>query len=179
MTTSNDSRTSPPGEDRPSIGELLSDVSTNLSDLMRQELELAKAELRQSATRVGKGAGMLGGAGLAANLALVFVSVAVWWAIGNSTGRGWSGLIVAGIWAVVALVLALVGRKEIRSATGLPRTTESVKQIPDALKGQEHGTTPAPPIDLTGTDPRTGAPAPTGTAYPTGRPTAMNQEDLR
>ena len=49
----------PQPDSRPSVGELFSDVSEDLSTLMRQEAELAKAELRQSATRVGKGAGML------------------------------------------------------------------------------------------------------------------------
>lgn len=170
MTTGPDTRTDLPGGERPSIGELLSEVSSNLSDLMRQELELAKAELRQSATSVGKGAGMLGGAGIAANLMLVFLSVAAWWAIGDATGRGWSGLIVAGIWAIVALVLALMGRKEIKSAGGLPRTTETVKRIPDALQGHE-STAGAPSIDLTqgrtaGADVTNASP--TGTAYPTG-----------
>lgn len=182
MTSGPDARTDVPDDERPSIGELLSDVSSNLSDLMRQELELAKAELRQTATRVGKGAGMLGGAGLAANLMLVFLSVAVWWGIGNATGRGWSGLIVAGIWAVIALVLALVGRSEIKSASGLPRTTETVKRIPDALQGHETAAG-APTIDLTQgrtAGAGTTSASPTGTAYPTGtsRPT-MNQEDLR
>jgi uncharacterized membrane protein YqjE len=178
MTTGHDARPELTGEQRPSIGELLSEVSANLSDLMRQELELAKAELRQSATRVGKGAGMLGGAGKAANLMLVFLSVAAWWAIGNATGRGWSGLIVAAIWAVIALVLALLGRQSIRSASGLPRTTDTVKRIPDALKGDEPGHREAA-IDLT--EGRTATPGRTG-ATPTGgaiRPTPMNQEDLR
>jgi hypothetical protein len=180
MTTGPDTRTGLPGDERPSIGELLSDVSSNLSDLMRQELELAKAELRQSAPRVGKGAGMLGGAGLAANLMLVFLSVAAWWGIGNATGRGWSGLIVAAVWAVIAAVLALVGRSEIKSATGLPRTTETVKRIPDALQGHETGASPT--IDLT-EDRRTATAttnaAPTGTAYPTATSPTLNQEDLR
>jgi uncharacterized membrane protein YqjE len=182
MTTGHDARTDPAADERPSIGDLLGDVTANLSELMRQELELAKAELRQSATRVGKGAGMLGGAGMAANLMLVFLSVAVWWAIGNATGRGWSGLIVAAIWAVIALVLALMGRKEIRSATGLPRTTETVKRIPDALHGDEPGHRD-PAIDLTegrtAAAGRAGA-APTGTGYPSAsRPTTMNQEEQR
>jgi uncharacterized membrane protein YqjE len=168
-----------PGEERPSIGELLSDVTTNLSDLMRQELELAKAELRQTTSRVGKGAGLLGGAGMAANLMLVFLSVAVWWAIGNATGRGWAGLIVAAVWAVIALVLGLMGRKEIRSATGLPRTADTVKRIPDALQGNEPGHRD-PAIDLT-QDRSTAASARTapGASYPAGRPSTMNQEDLR
>lgn len=183
MTTGHEPRTDLPGDEPPSIGELLSDVTANLSELMRQELELAKAELRQTATRAGKGVGMLGGAGLAANLMLVFLSVAVWWGIGNATGRGWSGLIVAGIWAVIAAVLAMVGRKEIRSAPGLQRTTESVKRIPDALQGNDPGA-PDPTIDLTSdrvAASRASSAAPTGTAFPTtpGRPATMNQEDLR
>jgi uncharacterized membrane protein YqjE len=194
MSTGHDTRTDLPGEERPSIGELLGDVGSNLSELMHQELELAKAELRQSATRVGKGAGMLGGAGMAANLMLVFLSVAVWWAIGDAIGRAWAGLIVAGIWAVVALVLALVGRKEIKSATGMTRTTDTVKKIPDALQGHA---TPDPAIDLTttGREAARATTAPTGTAYPTNpaqpgpstsamnqnamNPGATNQEDLR
>ncbi|HET8614441.1 MAG TPA: phage holin family protein [Actinomycetales bacterium] len=185
-TTGHDTTTDLPGDERPSITELLSDVGSNLSELMHQELELAKAELRQSATRVGKGAGMLGGAGVAANLMLVFASVAVWWAIGDATGRAWAALIVAGIWAVVALVLAMVGRGEIKSATGMPRTTETVKKIPDALQGHA---APDPTIDLTtaGTPAaaRTSSAAPTGTAYPTTparpgtTPGTPNQEDLR
>ena len=171
-----DTGTGLPGEERPSIGELLSEVTTNLSDLMRQELELAKAELKQTASRVGKGAGLLGGASVAANLMLVFLSVAAWWAIGNATGRGWSGLIVAAVWAVIALVLALMGRQEIRNAGGLPRTTDTVKRIPDALKGDEPGHR-GPAIDLT--DGRTAARRTGATATGTTRPTPMNQEDLR
>jgi uncharacterized membrane protein YqjE len=179
MSSSYDTGPGLPGDERPSIGELLSEVTTNLSDLMRQELELAKAELRQTTSRVGKGAGMLGGAGMAANLMLVFLSIAVWWAIGNATGRGWAGLIVAAIWAVIALVLGLMGRKEIRSATGLPRTTETVKRIPDALQGNEPGHRD-PAIDLT-QDRSTAASARTapGTTYDTGTGRTMNQEDLR
>jgi len=181
MTTGHDAGPDLTGDERPSIGELLSEVTTNLSDLIRQELELAKAELRQTASRVGKGAGLLGGAGMAADLMLVFLSVAAWWAIGNATGRGWSGLIVAAVWAVVALVLGLMGRKEIRSATGMPRTAETVKRIPDALQGDEPDHS-GPAIDLTAdrTRARTGTTA-AGTSYPTGtgRPNTMNQEDLR
>ena len=57
---------------------------------MRQEVELAKAELRESATRAGKGAGMFGGAGLAGYFVLLFLSIAVWWGLGDHLGRGWS-----------------------------------------------------------------------------------------
>ncbi|MDE8588109.1 phage holin family protein, partial [Arthrobacter sp. NQ4] len=50
--------------DNASLGDLLGDVTRDLSTLMRQEVELAKAELKQSTSRAGKGAGMLAGAGI-------------------------------------------------------------------------------------------------------------------
>lgn len=131
-----------PGEPVPerSIGELISDVTSDLSTLMHQELELAKAEVKQTATRAGAGAGMFVGAAIGALLVLIFLSTAAWWSIGNSTGRGWSALIVAGIWAVIAAVLFIVGRSQLAKARGIPRTTETVKKIPDALKGNEGDT---------------------------------------
>ncbi len=54
-----------------SLGDLIGEVTKDLSTLMRQELELAKAELKRSASRAGKGAGMLGGAGYAASMVLL------------------------------------------------------------------------------------------------------------
>jgi hypothetical protein len=120
-----------------SLGDLISEVTQDLSTLLRQEVELAKAELQQSAARAGKGAGMLSGAAVAGYFVLLFASLALWWAIGSATGLGWSALIVAVLWAVIGAVLALVGRKELRAVRGLPKTTDSVKRIPDALKGNE------------------------------------------
>jgi hypothetical protein len=120
-----------------SLGELISEVTTDLSTLMRQELELARAELQQSASRAGKGAGMLGGAAVAGYFVLLFVSIALWWAIGAATGLGWSAVIVAVIWGIIAAVLAAMGRKSLRDVRGLPKTADTVKRIPDALKGNE------------------------------------------
>jgi len=121
-------------EDR-SIGEILSDVTTDLSILMRQELELAKAELKQTATRAGTGAGLFGGAAVAGHMVLLFVSIALWWSLGMLIGHGWSGLIVAVIWAIVAAILAVTGKGQLARARGIPQTTETVAKIPDALKG--------------------------------------------
>jgi len=125
------------GVEPESIGELLSDITTDLSTLLRQEVELAKAELKQSATRAGKGAGMLGGAGVAGHFVLLFLSIMLWWGIGDATGHGWSALIVAAIWAVIAAVLAITGRKQLKTVQGAPRTTETVKRIPSAVAGKE------------------------------------------
>ena len=120
-----------------SLGDLISEVTADLSTLMRQERELAKAELQQSASRAGKGAGMLGGAGIAGYFVLLFLSIALWWAIGSATGLGWSALIVAVIWGIIAAVLYTMGRNSLKEVRGIPKTTDTVKKIPDALKGNE------------------------------------------
>jgi hypothetical protein len=120
-----------------SVGELLGEISQDISTLMRQEVELAKTEVRQSVSKASKGGGMLGGAAMAAQMVLVFLSVALWWGLGNSIGRGWAALVVALIWAVIGAVLAALGRSQFKAVTGLPKTTETAKKIPDALKGNE------------------------------------------
>lgn len=119
------------------LGELIGEITADLSTLVRQEIELAKAEAKESATRAGKGAGMFGGAGLAGHFVLLFLSIALWWGLGNATGHAWSALIVAAIWAIIAVVLAMVGRKEFQSIRGLPRTAETIQKIPNAVKGHE------------------------------------------
>lgn len=123
--------------DSRSIGELLGDVSSDLSTLMRQEVALAKAEVGQSASRAGKGVGMLVGAAVTGHLFLVFGSVAGWWALGEVVGRGWSGLIVAGVWLLIAIILGLLGKSALNKVKGLPETTDSLGKIPNALKGNE------------------------------------------
>ena len=124
-------------EDGRSIGQILGDVSRDVSTLMRQEVALAKAELRQSGTQAGKGIGMYVGAAVAGMLFLVFLSICVWWALGGLIGRGWSALIVAVVWAIVAAILAMVGKKEFERVRGLPQTAETMSKVPNALKGQE------------------------------------------
>lgn len=120
-----------------SLGDLIGDISKDLSTLIQQETALAKAELSASAKRGSKGAGLLGGAGVAGHFVLLFVSIALWWALGDLTGYGWSALIVAVLWGIVAAVLAVLGRKELDQIKGLPQTTATAKEIPDALKGNE------------------------------------------
>lgn len=120
-----------------SFGELLGEVTRDFSTLMRKELELAKAELRESTAQAGKGVGMYTGAGIAGHLALVFLSLAVWWALGDLIGLGWSAVVIAIIYAAVALILFSIGRRELKSMKGMPRTADTVKRIPEALKPEE------------------------------------------
>lgn len=124
-------------EDGRSIGAVLGDVTTNLSTLLRQEMALAKAEVRVSGARAGKGVGLLAGAGVAGLLLLVFISVSAWWGLGQYIENQWSALVVAGVWAVIALILYAVGRKELQRVKGVPQTTETLSEIPNALKGNE------------------------------------------
>ena len=120
-----------------SVGQLLGEISEDISTLMRQEVELAKTEIRQSVTQASKGTGMLGGAAVAGHMVLLFLSVALWWALGASIGRGWSAVVMALIWALIAAVLATMGRTQLKAVTGMPKTAETAKKIPDALKGNE------------------------------------------
>jgi hypothetical protein len=123
--------------DTNSLGELLGDVTRDLSTLMRQEVELAKIEAKQSATRAGKGGGLLAGAGVAGHFVLLFLSIALWYALGELMGLGWSAVVVAIIWGITAAVLAAKGRKELEAIKGMPQTAETLQEIPPALKPSE------------------------------------------
>ena len=119
-----------------SVGELVGHVAQDLSTLMRQELDLAKAEVKQEITKTGKAAGMLGAAGFAGYMVLLFGSIAAWWGLANLMDQGWAALIVTAIWAVLGAVLFAVGRRRIQQVNPKPeRTVETVKEIPDTIKG--------------------------------------------
>jgi Putative Actinobacterial Holin-X, holin superfamily III len=131
-------------EDGRSIGQILGDVSRDVSTLMRQEVALAKAEARQSGQRAAKGIGLLVGAGVAGILFLVFISLSAAIGLGQFIGEGsqpsgvqWGALIVAIVWAIVAAILLSLGRAEMKRIRGLPQTTETMSKVPNALKGQE------------------------------------------
>jgi Putative Actinobacterial Holin-X, holin superfamily III len=118
-----------------SVAELVSEVTQDLSTLMRQELELAKAEVKQEAVKTGKAAGMLGGAGFAGYMTLLFASSALWWGLANVMDQGWAALIVAVIWALIGAVLFLAGRHRLQQVRPTPeRTAETVKELPGTLK---------------------------------------------
>ena len=117
-----------------SFGELLSEVSQDLSTLVRQELELAKAELAQDAAKAGKAGGMFAGSGVAGHMVLLFLSIGAWWGLSNVMDGGWAALIVAVVWAVAGSVLYVGARSQLKELRGLPRTVETVKKIPAAMR---------------------------------------------
>ena len=115
--------------DQPGIGELIGEITGDLSRLFRQEVELAKAEVREEAKKAGKAGGMLGGAAMAAYLAIVLLSFALVFALGAVMPLGWAALIVAVIWAAIGAVLYTAGRKQLKSVDPVPRqTAETLKE---------------------------------------------------
>jgi len=119
---------------RTSLGTLLGEVMKDMSTLFRQEVALAKAEITDSGKKAGKGAGLFGGAGVAGHFALLFLSIAIWWGLGYLIGNAWSAVVVAILWGVVALILALQGKKEFQKIKGAPQTAETIKEIPETFK---------------------------------------------
>jgi uncharacterized membrane protein YqjE len=118
-----------------SIGELIGNISSDLSELFRKEVELAKVELKQEASKAGKAAGMLGGAGFAGYLAIVLLSFAAVFGLANVMDAGWAALIVAVVWGVVGAVLYLNGRNRLKTVDPMPRrTVDTLKEDAQWLK---------------------------------------------
>jgi uncharacterized membrane protein YqjE len=112
------------------IGELLKQLSQETTTLVKQELDLAKAEVAQKGQQAGKGAGMFGGAGVMGFLALAALTAALIMAIDKAVPNWAAALIVAAVYAAIAGVLALQGRNKVKEATPpVPeQAVESVKE---------------------------------------------------
>jgi uncharacterized membrane protein YqjE len=124
------------GDER-SLGDIVGSITGEFSTLVRQEIALAKAEATQDAKAAGKGVGMLAGAGVAGHLFLIALSALVVIALGGLIGYGWSALIVTVVWAVIAAVLAVTGRKELRKIPPpLDTTQQSLKEDVQWLKNR-------------------------------------------
>jgi uncharacterized membrane protein YqjE len=118
-----------PDIDGRSVGDLLGKVTTDLSTLMRQEVELAKVEIKEEATKAGKASGMLAGAGAVGYLVLVFLALTLMFALDAVMPIGWAALITAVVLGAVAAVLFVVGRKQLQQLNPKPeQTIETLKE---------------------------------------------------
>jgi hypothetical protein len=118
-----------------SVGELIGNISNDLSQLFRQEVELAKAEVKQEASKAGKAAGMLSAAGFAGYLTVVLLTFALVAALSNVMDPGWAALIVAVLWGIVGAVLYANGRKKLKTVDPVPhRTVDTIKEDAEWLK---------------------------------------------
>jgi uncharacterized membrane protein YqjE len=118
----------PNTRERP-IGELVKDLAGQTSTLVRQEIQLAQAELTSKGKVAGRGAGMLAGAAIAAMLALIALTAGLIAALDTGLPLWLAALIVMLLWGVLGAVLAIRGRKELKQATPpVPQTVETVKE---------------------------------------------------
>ena len=110
-----------------SLGELVQLATRDLSLLVSQEIALAKAEIKREVSAAGKGAGLFGGAGFTGLLAVLFLSIALAFAIGKPTTLGVGFLVVGLLYLVLAAVLALTGKKQLAQVGPPERTIETLK----------------------------------------------------
>jgi MFS family permease len=113
-----------------SLADLARQLSNQTTELVRHEVELAKAELRVKGKRAGVGAGMFGGAGALGLYALGALTAAIIAGIAEALPVWASALIVAALYGAIAGILALRGKKKVQQATPpLPeQTVQSVKE---------------------------------------------------
>jgi len=136
-TSTADSATEPLQADK-SLGELFGDLTSDLSRLFRQEVELAKTEAREELKRAGKASAMLAGAGLGGWMALLFVSLGLAWLLDQALNTALAFAIVGVLWALIALVLAASGRKRLATVEPLPTTVHSLKEDVEWAKTQKN-----------------------------------------
>jgi uncharacterized membrane protein YqjE len=119
-------------------GELVKDLSTQVSTLVRQELELAKVELTEKGKQAGIGAGMFGGAGVLALYGVGALVATAILALATAVDGWLAALIVAAVLFVVAGVLALLGKARTKRAVPpMPeQTVETLKE--DVRYTKEH-----------------------------------------
>ena len=125
-------------QDSRSLSQIVGDISTDFTTLVRQEIDLAKTELKQEATTAGKGLGMLAGAAIAGLLVTLFLSWALIWLLDNWMPVELAALITALIWAVATGVLASMGRTKLREANPqLPQTQQTLKEDAAWVRAQK------------------------------------------
>jgi uncharacterized membrane protein YqjE len=127
--------------DRP-IGELLKQLSQETTTLVRQELELAKAEMREKAGKAGPGFGMWGAAGVTALLALGTLTAFLILALDGAMPNWLAALIVGLVYAAVAGVLYLRGKRRVEEA-GSPVPQKTIETVKEDVEWAKHPTTSA------------------------------------
>jgi uncharacterized membrane protein YqjE len=120
-----------------SLGELFSSLSSDFSTLVKDEIELAKVELKDEIKDVGRAGSMFGAAALAGYMAIVVLSFAAAWGLAEVMAAGLAFLIVGVIWAAVGAVLYFRGRDRLERVQLKPeQTVQTVKEDIQWAKGQ-------------------------------------------
>ena len=122
------------GKER-TIGQLVADATHDLEGIVRGEIALAKAEVTSGAKVIGKGVGLLAGAGFLALMGVVFLLHSAAWGIAEWLPV-WAGyLIVAVVILIVGAVLGLLGKKALDNAKPAPeRAIDQAQQTIAVIK---------------------------------------------
>lgn len=114
--------------DKP-LGELVSDATREIGTLVRKEVELATAELREDVKAAGLGAGAFGAAAFTGYMAVLFLSLALMFGLAAAgLPTGWAAFGVGLLYALAAGLLAVTGRERLERATGLPETKRTIEE---------------------------------------------------
>jgi len=124
--------------DERSLGDLFSDLSRETTTLVRQEVQLAKAELTQSATEAARGIGMLVAGGAVAYAGLLFLLLAIVFGLIEAGWDTWLSALVVGVVVVaIGAILVLRARESLKPANLAPRrTVETLKEDQEWVKEQ-------------------------------------------
>jgi Putative Actinobacterial Holin-X, holin superfamily III len=122
-----------------SVPEIVSDVFSQFTALMRKEGQLARAEVSENIAIVGKGLGMIVGAAVLLIPALVILLQAGVAALTENYGFApyWSSLIVGGVSLIVGLIMASIGNSRLKTENIMPkRTVHQLQQDASVAKQQ-------------------------------------------
>jgi len=122
-----------------SLSQLLAEMTSELSTLMRKEVELAKAETKEEVGKASKAAAMFGGTAVTGFMALLLISFAAAWGLAEIIEPGWAFLVVGLIYAVVAAVLLSQGKKKMQQVNPVPENTvETLKEDVEWAKARKN-----------------------------------------
>ncbi|RNI18300.1 phage holin family protein [Flexivirga caeni] len=118
------------------LGQLVADASTDLKAIVKDEIALAKVEIKSDVAKGGKGAGLLAGAGLFALYLLGFLLLTLAWGLHAAGLQLWIGLLItSGVLLLITLILALLGISALKKIKGKPeRTIDNAQRTVAAIK---------------------------------------------
>jgi len=129
------SRPDVPSKDDPTIGRLVADASRDISSLLRDEIALAKSELKISVKAGGTGAGLFAGAAFLAVLAIIMLSVAFAYFIAfTGLDLAWCFLIVFVVYLLIAALLGYVGLRKVKQVKPPERAIAQAQETASALR---------------------------------------------
>jgi Na+-transporting methylmalonyl-CoA/oxaloacetate decarboxylase gamma subunit len=148
---------------------MISGVTADLSTLVRGEIELVKAELRDTARTAGKGGGLVAGAVIVGSTGALFLLLTIAWLLDEWLPT-WAGFgIVTLVLIIVAVVLGLVGRNELEKVKGPELSPESIQKDKELFARNPFGSkTTADPADTAGVADAVAGEATPGTGAATG-----------